>query len=52
MKGMIEKFPELLGLSLDKQIQANLKVSLLMFEHLLHSDWEVLPPCWCLLLMR
>lgn len=25
MKGMIEKFPELLGLSLDKQIQANLK---------------------------
>ena len=29
MKGMIEKFPELLGLSLDKQIQNNLKVSLL-----------------------
>ena len=44
MKGMIEKFPELLGLSLDKQIQANLKVSLLICVRLLHSDWEILPP--------
>ena len=52
MKGMVEKFPELLGLSLDKQIQANLKVSPLMCARLSHSEWKVLPPCWCLPLVR
>lgn len=44
MKGMIEKFPELLGLSLDKQIQANLKVSLLNCTCLSQSDREFCQP--------